>query len=408
MKRSPFQSKKKAYSTIVPVGSPETGGMVYMKKGAITPDENPVDFQIASQRQAQTTMIFLQAVKNCARIDGITQAEARKRIFPGDQLPSASIRDYLEIGQISKLNSLHYEAIKNAQILLDYDEESAKARIYQTARASGESIEVLDISDFLSDSQIDTLDSLQSVAIQNCMASKKISASEANRQFYEKPEVDLAVDLYDYLEPEQAASLVGLQDDGRKLKLESATLFLRHRLAHPIILTESADPRAGILKIEPLRFQVAIGNRFRFGDSIVEADDAANFDSEELKVKPIDRKIEAQEVGFLMDILTGVERLGSPDWSSKDTMRYLTELQVDCIYRFYLQESGQEQEDTVTAIAGSEPENLPATLMTKSTESPNTLAGTLSIGVQSSGNSNSQELQTIDLVATTSEVNLIG
>lgn len=409
MKRSPYQSRKKGYANIVPVGSHETGGVVYMRKiGAITPDENPIDFQEASQRQSKTTMIFLQAVKNCAKIEEITQAEARTRIFPGDPLPSADIRDFLEIGQISKLNSLHYEAARNAETLLDCDEEVAKERIFQTARASGESVETTDLKDFLSADQISILDSLQSVAIQNCAARRDVSVGEASRQLCEKVKVDLAVDLYDYLEPEQAASLVGMQDNARKIKLEAATLFLRYRLAYPIVVTEDAGTRAGILKIEPLRFPVAIGNRFRVDDIMVEADDAATFDDEEIRVKPIARGIKKDEVGFLMDVLTGMERLGSPEWSEKDTMRFLTEDQVAGIHQFYLQESGQEQEDKTAAIAGSEPENLNPTLMMKSEESPSTLAATLSIGAASSGSSNAPESETTGLPATTLGVNLIG
>lgn len=408
MKRSPYQSRKKNSTVIVPVGSHQTGGVVYMLKlGAITPDENPVDFQEASQRQGKTTMIFLQAVKNCAKVENITQAEARTRIFPGDPEPTADLRDFLEIGQISKLNSLHYEAVRNAETLLDLDEVAAKERVFQTARVSGETVEVGDLNTFLNATQIEALDSLQSVALQNCIDRLKLSSTEAYRRFYEKPKVDLAVDLYDYLEPEQAATLVGMQDNARKIKLEAATLFLRYRLAHPIVVVEDANPRAGILKIEPLRYPVAIGNLFRVGDIMVESDDVGNFDEEELRIKPLSRKVFKDEVGFLMDVLTGMERLGSPDWEEKDTKRFLTEDQVTGIYEFYLAESGQAREDdSPKAIAPSEDENL--TLTAKSDELPTTLAATLSIGETSSGSSSAPESTTIDSPAITLGLNLIG
>lgn len=408
MNRSPYQSRKKNSTVIAPVGSYETGGVVYMLKlGAITPDENPIDFQEASQRQGMTTMIFLQAVKNCAKVENITQAEARTRIFPGDPEPTADLRDFLEIGQISKLNSLHYEAVRNAETLLDVDEVAAKERVFQTARVSGEAVEASDLDAFLNAAQVEALDSLQSVALQNCIDRLKLSNTEAHRRFYEKPTADLAVDLYDYLEPEQAAKLVGMQDNARKIKLEAATLFLRYRLAYPIVITEDANPRAGVLKIEPLRYPVAIGNLFRVGDIMVEADDVGNFDEEELRIKPLSRRVLKDEVGFLMDVLTGMERLGSPDWSQKDTKRFLTEDQVAGIYDFYMSESGQtREEDATKAIAPSEDENL--TLTQKSDESPSTLAATLSIGAASSGSSNVPESTMTDSPATTLGLNLIG
>ena len=410
MKRSPYQSRQKQNSNIIPVGSYDKGGVVYLKKiDAVTPADNPIDYQEATKRQSQTTILFLQAVKNCAEKYGISQQAARERIFPGDPLPSANIQDFLEIGQISKLNSLHYEAVENAKTLLDCDEDSAKERIFQTARATGESVEVTDLKDFLSEAQLSILDSLQSVAIENCIARLKITASEARRQFYEKAKAEVADDLYDHLTPEQAGSLVSMQDNARKIKLEAATLFLRYRLAYPVVITEDADTRAGLIKIQPLTFPVAVGNLFRFGDVTIEADDAVGYDSEQLPVKPLPRKILAGEVGFLMDVLTGIERFGSADWTQQHTMEYLTENQIEGIYQFYLQESGQgTEEKTVAAIAGSEDENLNLMLTTKSAESQNTLAATVSIGEASSGNSNAQESTTIDSTATTSEVNLIG
>lgn len=408
MNRSPYQSRKKNSIRIVPVGSHDTGGVVYMLKlNAITPDENPIDYQEASQRQGKTTMIFLQAVKTCSKVENITQAEARTRIFPGDPEPTADIRDFLEIGQISKLNSLHYEAVRNAETLLDCNEVAAKERVFQTARVSGEAIEVGDLHDFLNATQIEALDSLQSVALQNCIDRLKLSSTEAHRRFYEKTKTDTGVDLYDYLEPEQAAVLVGMQDNARKIKLESATLFLRHRLAYPIVITEDANPRAGILKIEPLRFPVAIGNLFRIGDLMVEADDVGNFDEEELRIKPLSRRVLKDEVGFLMDVLTGMERLGQSAWTQKDTMRHLTEDQVTGIYNFYLEESGEGREDDSTkAINPSEDENL--TLTAKSNESPSTLAATLSIGAASSGSSNVPDSATTDSPTITLGLNLIG
>ncbi len=289
MKRNPFGQKQ---LEILPVGNAQTGVIYLAKRNGITPAENPVDMQEAMTRQTEATLIFLQAVKNCAEQEGVSNADARKLIFP---------------------------------------EKQADGTIAE------------------------------------------------------------GVDLYDYLAPKEAGRLIGLQEDARQVALQAATLFLQHRLVYPVIVTEDAKSKANQLTVEPLRFQVAGQNKFKFGDVTIEATEEAGFDAEILMVGPLPRKIEAGEIGYLTD-MTGRIKIGDPDWTIEHTREFLMEPQIEAIYQFYQAEIGQAP---ATTDDGAENLTTPSpALLTASTENPST-------GRKSIGASKATELPTIDSTATT-------
>lgn len=299
MKNNPFQSAKKRLE-IVPVGSADSGVIYLAKRGGITPAENPIDVQEAMKRQTEATLIFLQAVKNCAAKDGISQADAREKIFP-------------------------------------------------TTRADGSQVE--------------------------------------------------GADLYDYLEPEQSARLIGLQEDARSIALQASTLFIQNRLAYPIILTADAKAKSNQIEIEPLRFQVAIGNKFRLGEIVVEVIEPAGYDDEILMVQPLPQALHAGDVGFLLDV-TGREKIGDAEWTLQCTKQYLLEPQINAIYDFYQQEIGIPATNATEAEPGNSMKTLP--------DLPNSSTETRSTGAKSTGASKATESPTIDSTTKTLETSPIG
>jgi hypothetical protein len=108
MKRNPFGQKQ---LEILPVGNTQTGVIYLAKRHGITPAENPVDMQEAMKRQTEATLIFLQAVKNCAEQEGLSNAEARNRLFPTKQedgtiAEGADLYDYLTPQESARLMGL--------------------------------------------------------------------------------------------------------------------------------------------------------------------------------------------------------------------------------------------------------------------------------------------------------------
>lgn len=315
MKNSPFQTTKKKLE-IVSVGDAETGVIYLAKRNGITPNENPVDMQESMQRQTAATLIFLQAVKNCAEKEGISRAEARELIFPSPKPPAVA----------------------------PTTETSATSAIVVA----------------------------------------------------EKPK---SADLYDYLEPEQAAKLISLQEDSRHVALQAATLFLQHRLAYPIVVTADAKAKSNLLEIEPLRFQVASGNRFKLDDTVIEVAEAASYEVESLVLEPLSQKVVTGTVGFLLDV-TGREKLGDPEWTHEHTRSYLTEAQIEAIYRFYQEEIGIASKSDESATEGNSTTISPDLL--------NINIENLSTGAISTGESKVTESEMNGSTPKTLEVSPIG
>lgn len=63
------------------IGTPDIGIIHLVKKGGISPNENPVDLQAEGNRQAKTQLMIKQAVLRLAKEQGISQKEARKKLF---------------------------------------------------------------------------------------------------------------------------------------------------------------------------------------------------------------------------------------------------------------------------------------------------------------------------------------
>lgn len=238
-------------------------------------------------------------------------------------------------------------------------------------------------------------------AVKTCAAKHGISNAQAREMIFPTPDENgvtvESADLYDYLEPKDAARLMALQEDGRKVAQQAATLFLQHRLVYAIEVTTSAKAKANQLEVKPLTFQVAGSNQFKFGDQIVEVNEAADFDATTLQVEKLDRRFESGEVGYLCDV-TGNVKVGDPSWTPQDTLNFLTEEQIETIYQFYQSEIGQAP----SPDAGEE------NLTTRSPASLNPSTANQLTGAESTGASSNTASETSDSTPTTLETSPTG
>lgn len=98
MKYAPFLAKKPK-AVIVPVGSPEMGGVIYLEKrgkASLTPNENPVDDQALERKQRKLAIKLEARAKIMAREKEISVAEARKKLF-GSNTKSADPENQTEV-----------------------------------------------------------------------------------------------------------------------------------------------------------------------------------------------------------------------------------------------------------------------------------------------------------------------
>jgi hypothetical protein len=313
LKRSPFQSKKVNTMQFKAIGSDETGIIYLLKRGGISPSENPQDVQEMIQREAEAALIFLQGVRQLSERDGITSEQARQLIFPTKTAEQKALE-------------------KETGLAVVVDE----------------------------------------------------------------------VDLYDVLDPAQAKNLILNQENAREVAIRSATLFIQNRLLYPIVLTKDVKAKATALSIEPLRFGIAIGNKFKFGDVTIESTEEADFDSESIDVSSMPQSFEAGSVAFLLDA-TGREKVGDDQWTDEMTRKYLMEDQITLIYAFYQTEIGVKTEvDDDGKTEGN------STSMTKSPSSSSTSIENPSTGEKSTGESKAMGFGTIASTQKTLATSPIG
>jgi hypothetical protein len=319
LKRSPFQSKQSKKMEFEAIGSDEIGVIYLLKRGGISPSENPQDMQEMIQRQAEATLIFLQGVRQLAERDGITTEQARERLFPTKEPPKT-----MNDGESSAI------VLKEPEIVVD------------------------------------------------------------------------EVDLYDVLDPAQAKNLILNQENAREVAIRSATLFIQNRLLYPIVLTQDAKVKNTELSIEPLRFGVAIGNKFKIEEVTIEVTEEADFDSESIAVSSLPQGFDAGTVGFLLDA-TGRPKTGDDQWTEEMTRKHLMEDQISLIYAFYQSEIGVKTD----ASDDDETEgNL--TSKTKSLNSSSTSTESRSTGEKSTGESRAMGFGTSGSTPKTLETSPIG
>lgn len=89
MKGLPFLVLPKQ-KQIVPIGDETTGVVHLLKKGGISPKENPADMQERQKKTARVQALLIKATQRLAQAEDISRTEARKRLFA---MPTKSAKD---------------------------------------------------------------------------------------------------------------------------------------------------------------------------------------------------------------------------------------------------------------------------------------------------------------------------
>lgn len=216
----------------------------------------------------------------------------------------------------------------------------------------------------------------------NALAKAKgIDAKEANEMLFPKRIGDTDVlpqeDLTQWLSPEDKERWI-LLNSSVSSKHRAATLFIKYRLGYHVTLTALAKAKTADLEIQPLRWDLAIGQQIQFDGFRCELTEAAEVGDERIYIKPLPQKLEAGATGFVVDFETNSVKIGIPSWSEEDTQD-LDEIQVDAIYAFYeaqigLRRSASEGESQeANSIASSNQSQLTGSSVTpesNGTESP--------------------------------------
>lgn len=160
--------------------------------------------------------------------------------------------------------------------------------------------------------------------------------------------VDTGESFLDYLDEKTLELMYTLQADARTLAIRAATYMLQHRAAVPVILREDAEAGTRQLKIEPLTTPIGTDDIVRFGDYTVAVRGFTNYGSSTLEVKDTPIPLKKGEVGYLCDRESAQVKVGTSDWTIKDTEDYIGEELIAELYRFYQVEAGEAADEVMS------------------------------------------------------------
>lgn len=127
MKRLPFLVQPK--QEIVAIGSPEYGIIHLLKKGGISPNENPVDLQEAGTRQAKVQLMLQQAINRLAKEEGISKKEARQKLFKAPVKTAATEAEGAAVEVDDETSLYDHLSPEETLDLLNLREDTAKIAI---------------------------------------------------------------------------------------------------------------------------------------------------------------------------------------------------------------------------------------------------------------------------------------
>lgn len=174
-----------------------------------------------------------------------------------------------------------------------------------------------------------------------------ISSDEARQRFAPTKTADgnvvEPVNFLDYLNPEQRAEIVTLQQESQEIPQIVATLFTQYRMAHGLTVTETDEGSGGLkqtkLQVDEPWFPLNQGDRFRFADgTIIEIVSGYSPESGLVGTRPLMRDILPGETAFLLETGSSEYKLGDPEWSLKDTREKMSLAHISSVYRFYKEE----------------------------------------------------------------------
>jgi hypothetical protein len=145
-------------------------------------------------------------------------------------------------------------------------------------------------------------------------------------------QVEAELNFIDYLSEAQLEEFLMLQNEAAALPVLSATVFLQNRLAFDMPVSIGGT---GSMKTEGLWFELAPGDRVKFGDKTVTvlSVDESGTDFAEVKFSE-STSVSMGEVGFLVDA-KGDYVLGDSSWDEAQTRSVLSVSQINAIYQFY-------------------------------------------------------------------------
>lgn len=186
---------------------------------------------------------------------------------------------------------------------------------------------------------------LQSEAAEKLAIEQKISEEEAIKWFFPQSingtEVLPRAQLTRYLDTNQKTLYYEILGSSSS-KYKVATLFMQHRLGYHVTVSEPIKAQRADIEVEPLRWDIAIGEKIEFDGFRATVTKAADMGDERIYVEPLPQKLAKGAVGFLVDIDTNSKKIGLSSWSEKDTQE-LDEAQVNAIYAFYQDQVGLRQ-----------------------------------------------------------------
>lgn len=234
-----------------------------------------------------------------------------------------------------------------------------------------------------------------------------ITSEEARGLFFPDKEdkVSIALNPMDYLTFEEKAKYFALVGESEQVPITVATLFMQHRLAYDLVLTENAKAKSRQLYVKEPWFDLVRGQVFKFEGFDIQITEPYDAESKSIGVTAIAGPLSAGAVGFLLKPNHKDYAMGDKSWTEEQTMSLSlenadgSESQIQAIYKFYLRESGKLTEDD------SEKKSLPPT----SEETSKSISSlSLSTGECSTGECNLTESTTIDSPMKTLETVPVG
>jgi len=111
LKKNPFGSIKETPAPVVKIGD---GSIWFLRRGCIEPNTNPIALQEKQQKQAEISVLILEAAENLAKEKGVTPEQAREMLFPrevdGVTVEPVNLLDFLTEGQKTRYFALVNEA----------------------------------------------------------------------------------------------------------------------------------------------------------------------------------------------------------------------------------------------------------------------------------------------------------
>lgn len=243
------------------------------------------------------------------------------------------------------------------------------------------------------------LQALEISALKALADAKNCTIDDASTLFNGIPSQGIASSelIENWLEGEDQIRYLELRNSSSSRPIV-ATRFLQNRLAYHVNLSKPVKARSESLPVVALTFPLNIKDQIRFGDVVAVVTEPCEPGDTTIAIEPLLGKLDPEVTGFLLD--GQKERVGLDEWSEDDTVSYLSMVQINEIYLFYLREIGAYSLPAPTGDEDGDDEGKALTSKSKaSSDLPEALALT---GSTTTPDSKPSEPVTPDSTGTTS------